>query len=276
MLLDRLLARLDTRVELFSVCLVGAGWRLRLPGPPAAMLHFVLEGKGWLRSAGGAERPLRSGTLAVVSKGSTHAVASADETHREHRVDVAAEDGATDPPVIVAGDALVEELSEIPRARSVFEDLLAEQKDPRPRGPAMQAALMSQCLVLLLRRLCEKGECGLPWISALVDPRLARALERILEDPAKPFTVELLAVEAAMSRSAFAESFTNAFGMPPMTMVHRVRLERARHLMERDGSLSMGAVARRVGYASRSHFYRAFKKRYGVPPAALRALASEV
>ncbi|MEM7052606.1 MAG: AraC family transcriptional regulator [Acidobacteriota bacterium] len=298
MLLDRLLAKLDVEVEPFALCLVSSGWRLRLPGPPAVMLHFVLAGRGILQASDGGERPLVPGTLAVIPKGSPHAIGPQGEALREHqpgadqeevRVIAAGEPGEAALTVACGlvrvryGSALglfdqlerplVEDLSAMPRARPLFEDLLAEQREPGPGSGVMQTALMSQALVLLLRRLCQQGECGLPWIAGLQDPRLARVLERILEDPARPFTVESLASEAAMSRSAFAEGFTVAFGLPPMALVQRVRLERARQLLERGSALSMDAVARRVGYASRSHFSRSFRKQYGMAPNALRALS---
>ncbi len=301
MLLDKLLAKLDVQVEPFSLCLVSSGWRLRLPGPPTTMLHFVLEGQGTLRSRGCGEQPLKPCSLIVVPKGSAHTLESG-EPQREHRMDPLAE-GPSDASVIVAGsadapaltvacglvrvryatalglfdqleNALVEDLSDISGVRRIFEDLLAEQTDPGPGSTAMQTALMSQCLVLFLRRLCQQGECALPWISALRDSRLVRVLERILQDPGRLHTVESLAADAAMSRSAFAESFASAFGTPPMNMVHRIRLEGAKRLLEQGGSLSMDAVARRVGFSSRSHFSRSFKMQYGVSPAALQAMAA--
>ncbi len=40
-------------VEPFAVCLLHAGWRLRLPGNPGTVLHFVLDGTGTLRSPQG-------------------------------------------------------------------------------------------------------------------------------------------------------------------------------------------------------------------------------
>jgi len=151
---------------------------------------------------------------------------------------------------------------------------LSEQTSAGPGSEAMKAALMSQCIVHLLRRLCEKGSCSLPWLAALENEGLARALERILQNPGDSHTVESLAEAAAMSRSAFAEAFTSVFGLPPMSMVRRIRLERAWKLLAQGDGLPIEAVAQRVGFSSRSYFSRAFKRHFGVSPLARRAIPS--
>ena len=104
--------------------------------------------------------------------------------------------------------------------------------------------------------------------------RLARALEGVLQSPGAPHTVESLAEVASMSRSAFAEAFTHSFGLPPMGMVRRIRLERAWKLLEQQAGLPIRTVARRVGFSSRSHFSRLFKSHFGVSPGARQAMLS--
>ena len=79
---------------------------------------------------------------------------------------------------------------------------------------------------------------------------------------------------ASMSRSAFAEKFTAAFGRSPMSFVHHVRMQRAAQLLQQP-ALSIDEVADRVGFASRSHFSRAFKKPSGVSPAEFRHAADQ-
>ena len=301
-LLDRLLSNLDIHVEPFSLCEVSPGRRLRLPGPATVMLHFVLTGSGFVRSAAGRARPLKTCSLAVVPKGAQHFLEPEGETVRECVIDPESETlpsapvistESTEPPeMIVAcglvkvrygatlglfdklGDILVEDLSDIPQVRSAFKEILAEQSDAGPGSETMKAALMSQCIVYLLRRLCQSGTCSLPWLAALEDERLARALDRVLQNPADPHTVESLAEVASMSRSAFAETFTSAFGLPPMTLVRQLRMERAWKLLEQGDGLPMEAVARRVGFSSRSHFSRAFKRHFGVSPVTRRAMPS--
>lgn len=300
MLLDKLLSSLDIHVEPFSLCEVSPRLRLSLPAADRVMLHFVLTGSGILRSAAGTEQSLRRCTLAVVPKGVQHSLESTREITQVCHVDPHAEmptapvisTESTDPPEMIAAcglvkvrfgaavglfdelkDVLIEDLSDIPQVQSAFKDILAEQCDPGPGSEAMKAALMSQCLVYLFRRICENGTCSLPWLAALEDERLARALDRVLQNPGNPHTVESLAEVASMSRSAFAEAFTHSFGLPPMGMVRRIRLERAWKLLQQ-GGLPIRTVARRVGFSSRSHFSRLFKSHFGVSPGARQAMLS--
>ena len=109
----------------------------------------------------------------------------------------------------------------------------------------MTGALMTACLVQMLRRLASESGGALPWLDALRDRRLARAIDQILANPAAHHTVESLAEAALMSRSAFAEHFAAAFRRSPMSFVHHIRMQRAAQLLQ-EGSLSIDEVIARV------------------------------
>jgi AraC-like DNA-binding protein len=296
-LLDALLSDLAVDVEPFALCQVSSGWRLRLPERGDASVHFVLEGRGAVRTPLGT-RSVGPYWLVVVPPGTRHHLEAGVDPRRELRFDPQTEGGT--PPLVVAGsegdpalrvacgairvrygvslglfdrlrEVLAADLSAVPEARRAFEAILVEQA--RPGGSALAAALMTQCLVYLLRSVCGGPECTLPWLSALEDPRLARAIDRILARPEASHSVESLAMAASMSRSAFAEAFAAAFGRTPMALVHHVRMQRAFQLLARERSLSIDQVAERVGYASRSQFSRAFKRHHGTSPAACRGAA---
>ena len=163
------------------------------------------------------------------------------------------------------------DFSDSDEMQSVFDGLLREQGTLGPGSDAMMAALMNQCLVLVFRDLCGHPDCRLPWLVALDDPDLADVLDKILANPQAYHTVASLAHTARMSRSAFARQFRESFDRSPMEYVRDVRLRQAARLLHGIGDLSIEAIARRVGFDSRSHFSRSFKDLFGVPPAEFRA-----
>jgi AraC family transcriptional regulator, activator of mtrCDE len=69
--------------------------------------------------------------------------------------------------------------------------------------------------------------------------------------------------------------FKKAPGASPMTVLHQMRMRRAKILLAVD-SLSIDQVARAVGYANRSSFFRAFRKAHGIDPSDYRANAHSV
>lgn len=167
-------------------------------------------------------------------------------------------------------EPLVIDFGDSDRMGVTFAGLLDEQRVPSPGGALMTRALMKQCMVLIFRELCEDRESALPWLSALDDPDLARALDEIMDHPDHRLTLQALADLALMSRSSFSVKLRAAFGTTPMAFVHNVRMNRAAELLA-SGSMSVDQVAGRVGFSSRSHFSRSFQESHGASPTDYRA-----
>jgi AraC-like DNA-binding protein len=295
-ILDRYLANLSVEVEPFALCMLQAGWRLTLPGPPCAMLHFVVEGEGWLSCPDGSHNPIGPNWLIVIPTGTVHSLETPEDFEHELRIDCT----PSGPPVhyIVAGESpaemvvgcgtlnvrygesiglfdhlaqvLVVDLSEIAEVPLLFQSLIQEQTHGAPGTPIVQGAIMTQLLVHMLRNLAVQSDSNLAWLNALKDPRLARAIDLILADPGAPHSVESLAESVNMSRSAFAKHFQDAFFKSPMKLVNQVRLQRAAKMLD-SGALPVEQVAQRCGFSSRSHFSKAFKQHTGLSPAEFRS-----
>src|SRR5689334_16092133 len=107
------------------------------------------------------------------------------------------------------------------------------------------------------------------WLAGLRDPVVSRALSAIHSRVAYPWTAEELAQEAFLSRSAFADRFTALVGMPPMRYLTLWRMQVAAQRL-RETHLSPAQTAAEVGYESEAAFARAFKREFGVTPAAWR------
>jgi AraC-like DNA-binding protein len=131
--------------------------------------------------------------------------------------------------------------------------------------------LLDLLLIAVLRTWFSRPEARAPaWYQALGDPVVGQALRLLHTDPAYPWTVSLLAAKAGISRAALARRFTGLVGEPPMAYLTSWRLALAADLL-RDPDTTVGAVARRVGYASPFALSTAFKRVRGVSPQAYRA-----
>lgn len=143
--------------------------------------------------------------------------------------------------------------------------LLEELATPRPGSMASARVLLKESLILLLRGYCKDEDCRLPWLAALEDERLARSLQAMTNDPTASHNLESLAALAGMSRSSFAQRFSDAFGRGAIDLLIELRLKHAAQLLS-GSNLPIERVARKVGYQSRSYFTRAFQARFLVSP----------
>ncbi|WP_395709703.1 AraC family transcriptional regulator [Reyranella sp.] len=106
-------------------------------------------------------------------------------------------------------------------------------------------------------------------LKGLNDAQIGHALTLIHGRIEAPWTIEQLAHEASMSRSAFNEKFTALVGLPPIRYLTQWRLQMAQEKLRR-GELSIGQIAHAIGYESEAAFNRAFKRAFGKPPARWR------
>jgi AraC-like DNA-binding protein len=140
-----------------------------------------------------------------------------------------------------------------------------ESRAQRPARDVILARLLEVLFIEALRAgAATEASAGL--LRGLADPRLAAALRRMHEAPARSWTVAELAKEAALSRSSFFERFSRAVGTAPMEYLLAWRMALAKDLLRR-GAGAIADVAARVGYSSASTFSVAFTRHVGVPPA---------
>jgi len=296
---DALLRQLEIGIEAFAICEMRGHCRLELEREKSASLHYVLRGAGTIRLAGAGPRPFAERSIIIVPPGAVHTLSPDDSDGRaipaaeaecvsvaDGLVKIGVGDGG--PCLIMAcgrvqagfgpaaglfahmREPIVEHFAADDRVAQVFTAMLTEFAAPQPGSRALIEALMKQCLILVFRRQLAGAAAALPWLAALTDPRLGRALEAILDRPCRPLSVDELAAAAGLGRSAFTERFAAAFGRSPIDFHRDVRMHRAARLLATT-ALPVKTVAVRVGYDSRSHFSRTFKTRYGIGPAEYRA-----
>ncbi len=146
----------------------------------------------------------------------------------------------------------------------------------RPGGTLVAAHLAEILLVEAIRaHIADQGEGIVGWIGALGDRRIGEALGLMHRRVAHPWTVEELASQAGMSRSAFSLRFRDRVGRPPLDYLTHWRMVLARQLLS-DGEGTIATVAAQVGYTSQSAFGHAFKRTFGHSPRCTDSLLLDV
>lgn len=139
-----------------------------------------------------------------------------------------------------------------------------------PGGAAVTGRLAEVAFVEVLRRhLVRQPEGRLGWLAGAADAGIGKVLAAIHQQPAHPWTLDELAQRAGMGRSTLTERFSRCLGTAPMSYLTEWRLELAAESL-RVSSRSVVRIAGEVGYESEAAFNRAFKRRFGDPPARYR------
>lgn len=170
-------------------------------------------------------------------------------------------------PVVVHTRGQADGLGLVPQ---LIQAALDESRAKRAGSEIVLARLSELLFVEVLRgHLDVLPEAARGWFAGLRDRHVGAALRLMHARPAEPWTLEGLAREVGLSRSAFAERFAHYLGVGPMHYLTRWRLQLAARLLERPG-VGIAHVAQEVGYESEPAFNRAFKRLTGSPPAAWR------
>lgn len=141
--------------------------------------------------------------------------------------------------------------------------------ESRSARPARASVLTGLLELLMIESLRSKTGPDAPpgLLRGLTDDRLSPALRAMHDRPGERWSVERLAREAGLSRSAFFERFGRTLQMAPMEYLLHWRMLTAKGLVL---EMSVAQVAEEVGYSSTSTFSTAFSKYTGRSPSDFR------
>jgi len=130
------------------------------------------------------------------------------------------------------------------------------------QGKALE--LMIRCMALL--RKDEQGSGRGPVIRPSDVDRLRKVPDIIRAELRQQITLNSLARAIGMNTNKLKSGFKQTFGKSVFDYLQDTRLEVAERLI-REGDMTVGQVALKVGLRNPGYFARIFKRRYGVSPA---------
>jgi AraC-like DNA-binding protein len=269
--------------------------------------HVVAAGSCWVSLLPETEEPQRldAGSVVVFPQGDAHVMSSEPGLRSEFDLDVLRKPRPTDlRPLLLTRNSDGPEtvrlicgflgcdvlpfnplITSLPRMMVVTDGYyanhgwlsnligaaIAETRDHRAAGPNVLARLSELIFIEAVRIHAEQLPAETEnWLTGLVSPQIGRALSLIHADPARRWTLTLLARDSGVSRTILAERFRAMIGTPPMTYLTNWRMQVASGLLADDAN-TITAVAPQVGYESEAAFSRAFKRCTGLSPAQWRA-----
>ena len=296
---EHIFDELDIDADPFALCELQGRSRLGLGRQPFAMLHYVLAGDGEIIVGDHPAIHVKRGTLVLVPAIQPHTLSSLGgqgnpmpdchpaelDLARHLRLESGDTSGGgllaicSQVKVGVRGlsglidlirDPLIERIGPESAMVGAVDQLLHELSRPKLGSRAMIRALLLQCMIQLLRSRLTSNEPGLRWMAALADENLWSALRLMLDQPGYAHSVESLAEAAGMSRSTFAQRFSEAYGSGPMELLRNLRMHLAASLLT-ESNLPVKRVAELAGFKSRSAFSRAFEGIVGKSPQSFRS-----
>jgi AraC family transcriptional regulator, alkane utilization regulator len=148
--------------------------------------------------------------------------------------------------------------------------LISEAVKGRPGTSCVMARLTELLFIEILRlHMTQLRDQDVGWFAALNDRYICRALNVFHSRPAEQWTIEMLAREIGLSRSALARRFHQLLNMSPIHYLATWRLHLGACAL-RDSSEPIAIIAEQVGYTSEEGFSRAFRRNFGSSPSTWR------
>ncbi|NQZ54117.1 MAG: AraC family transcriptional regulator [Piscirickettsiaceae bacterium] len=267
-------------------------WSLSSPESNIAKFHIVERGTCWLHMPHGEQAiTLRSGDLIFFPRDAKHIITDTSEPlSKVLEPGIISDPAATGPttkiicgsfqfesglvnPILNALPDVVHIKSDDPDNTAWLDPLMRfiyqETENESLGSAAVVDKLCDVLFVQIIKSWINKKETVSGFLAALADSQLYRALQQFHASPTSVWTVELLAEQAGMSRSAFAKRFQLIMGITPMYYVAHWRMQCAHELLITTNK-SIAQIADDFTYQSEASFRKAFKQHMGTPPGAVR------
>ena len=281
-----LLGVIRLNVSIYHNAMVCGNWRLHEKEVGITCFHMVTIGACVLEVPGYGSTCLNVGDLVIFPKEIAHTMAPLQEEAgpQVHMPYAAAKNlagtgmlcgevrfqhrasnqllAALPPVFIIPNDAACNWLGPLVQ-------LLVEESVRSSAGASVIINRLSEIVFMYALRhyvVTHPEQTGV--LSLYAHPRLSNAIDLMHKNPGQEWTLEMMAKNAAQSRTQFAKTFRAVSGLTPMEYLTWWRMQLAWVYLAEGGRVSY--VAEKVGYKSESSFMRAFKSAFGVSAGQVR------
>lgn len=176
-------------------------------------------------------------------------------------------------PLLDAMSDVVHIKNEDPGRTSAMNALLnfitSETETTAPGSEAVVDKLTEILFIHVIRAYMLQSNTDKGFLAMLADRSLSKVVTAIHQTPGDRWSVDKLAAQAGMSRSAFAKYFQQVTEMTPMQYVTRWRMQIAYERLH-NSKTSVAVIAEQSGYSTEASFRKAFKEVTGESPGAVR------
>ncbi len=278
-------------------------WAVEIPKfGQAARFHHVIKGSCYFTFPTGRQVKLNPGDMVLIPRGSAHILSSEPKSSAPKLETVLADAGYDGKGVLVVGTGNPDAMTQLACGHLSFP---AEANHPLLQAlpefihvtveDRMKNVFLDECIRMIVRSVMSDGLGSAVTVKklseiifvemigsgigangrmknvlrAFSDEHIGHALDLIHKNVSQQWTVKSLATEVGMSRSRFAEQFSELLGMGPMKYVSEWRLQKAINLLSHS-SFDIQTISTKLGFSSPAAFTRAFNAKFGTSPSKYR------
>jgi len=290
--LSEILNLLDLDVVIYHNARVCGDWRINEHNPGTTCFHVVTDGSCILRVPGLFDGELESGDLLIFPRELAHSMCPEKPQTGEQQHILFQERKTREGTGILCGEVrfhhegcrylldalpplfLIRYDSADSWLRPLLTLIINENHNIGMASKVILDKLSELLFTLAIRQYLTDNPHGVGFLSLYAHPRIAKAISALHKHPEKVWSLELMAKQAMLSRTTFAETFKSLSGWTPGQYLAWWRMQLAWSLLKRGEKIAQ--VSAKVGYQSESSFSRAFKKIFNIPAGKVKSTCRQV
>lgn len=228
---------------------------------PVHLIYITISGR-FLTRGSGAQWRLEAGDCFVSPAGEAHWVELSGRSAQAVWVHLRPHEGVS----FASGSRKLPASNRLESLRNAVRNLLEESALPAASTSELRQAYASVVASVIRQEFTTSHHP----VQERFKSRISALRQAIRQTPAREWSVELAAREVGLSRAHFYRITMDYFGLTPIDLIVRARMQAAMEYLSRE-SWPLSEVAEQVGYSSEYSFSNAFNRVFGQRPGRFRS-----